>query len=115
MLDRANCPCNTRAGISDGVSVMTKYQGVVDHYCETGYEGLPLVFFKDGARKAKGPYDSMVPIDDGDHLKVFAKDGSVIVDILIAPDSKVRWAKLFIRNYLLKAGSKPLRAELTKR
>lgn len=112
---------------------MTKFQGTLEGFFETGTEGIIWTLIKDNL---KG-YEALETIQEGDQLKVFNPDGSVAFDGIIKADFEIGymeyplnpgygqpcalgmwihwtqsgfqpddWAKLFFHD-------PPLRAELT--
>ena len=69
--------------------IWIKYRGVVDWFAETGTEGAIWVLEEDG----KTGYEALVLIEEGDRLKIFAEDGSVLFVGVIKPDYKIGWTE----------------------
>lgn len=120
---------------------MEKCTGTINQFFETGCEGLIWVLEKDGVQE----HDSLVFIEAGDHLKIFAEDGSILFDGVIDPDYQagrtisphnpdrkqpsalgywIHWTQKgwepdewakLFLHECLKKSNKPLRAELTRK
>lgn len=66
-------------------------KGVVDHWYETGSEGVCWVFLNGGKRTWD---DGMKFLEAGDRLKVFGEDGKIVVfDGKIVPNYRIGWRK----------------------
>jgi hypothetical protein len=68
---------------------MKTYKGMLHNFFETGCEGMMWVLIQDNM---KG-YEALVDINEGDYLKIFNEDGSVIFDGVIKEDHEIGYAK----------------------
>ncbi len=62
--------------------------GTLDHFFETGCEGLMWVLKKDGE---KGYYEALEFLEAGDYLTIYNEDGSVMFEGKIVEDCKAGW------------------------
>jgi hypothetical protein len=68
---------------------MTTIRGTLIDFFETGCEGIIWMMEKDGL----SGYEALEMIEEGDHLKVFADDDSILFDGIIDPDHEIGWAE----------------------
>jgi hypothetical protein len=68
---------------------MQKFTGVLTDFFETGCEGVLWMLYKDGIEG----YEAFELIEEDDHLKIFAEDGSVLFDDVIRLDHKAGWTR----------------------
>ncbi len=64
-----------------------KIRGVLFAYCETGTEGIMWSVYEDG----KTGYAGLHCLSNGNHLKIFNVDGTVLFDDYIVIDRKIGW------------------------